>query len=59
MTGNEFKQLKAILDAKVKEGKLNSNDMCATLATLKLVYGRCLDCKWNDGLPHSACYNCD
>jgi hypothetical protein len=20
---------------------------------------RCLGCRWNDGLPHSACYNCD
>lgn len=20
---------------------------------------KCDGCKWNDGLPHSACYNCD
>jgi len=59
MTGSEYKQLEAILKAKVEEGKISEADKDITLATLKVVYGNCISCQWNDGLPHSACYNCD
>ena len=59
MTRDEFKQLENILNERIKQGKISAADKEITLATLKVVYGRCITCNWNDGLPHSACYNCD
>lgn len=59
MTRDEFQQLENILNEKVKQGKIGEVDRDITLATLKVVYGRCITCQWNNGKPNSACYNCD
>ena len=50
MTNRDFDELKKIL-----------KDYPEKMAVLKYIKSKnkCIGCRWNDDLPHSACYNCD
>lgn len=50
MTNEQFQLIK-------KELKDNPNKNIV-LQELKNIFP-CLGCQWNDGLRHSACYNCE
>ena len=26
---------------------------------IKRIYGKCVDCSYNDGIPHGECWGCD
>lgn len=50
MTNFEFEELKKVL-----------KDYPEKNAVLKYIKSKikCIGCRWNDGLPHGACYSCD
>ena len=50
MTNKNFEELKKILK--------DYPEKTAVIKYIKLK-NKCLDCRWNDGFPHSACYSCD
>ena len=45
-------------DIKKRLTETSSQYKDIVIKELKYIYP-CIGCQYNDGLPHSACYNCD
>ena len=59
MTFEEWKKKEKRAHELVKEGKITPEEEAAFQKVMKMLVGRCLTCRWNDGSSHGECWSCD
>lgn len=59
MTCKEWKEKQSKVNELCKEGKITKDDKDSFEKVMKLLRGKCLDCRSNDGYPHGECWSCD
>lgn len=59
MLYKEWKKTKEQLKELCNDNKITKEEKETYEKVSKLIYGQCLTCPSNDGLPHGECYSCD
>ena len=59
MTYKEWKEKQSEVNELCKEGKITKDDKGSFEKVMEYLYGKCLDCRSNDGCPHGECWSCD
>lgn len=59
MTVQDYRKIKAMIIKLYLKNEITKEEGLATIKVLQKTYGKCITCDYNDGYPHSRCYNCE